>query len=546
MSSADRGIAAREARLATRVQRKQNKQWITRRSILVLGTGAVALHLLQELVFGTSATGSFLANVLQISCAALAAVACFAAIRRGTGFTRPFWFLIALSFLVWIAADLGWLYYESYLRISIPRNSIFHFLLDSRWFFLSIALLLDQNENSPWYFFDLASILDSLQLLIIFILIYLGWYHVPSLHGSLVLSMIRSDQIEIAGASSVVALATLQAVRARTGELRRLYLSFLVCFVPLAAGMCFTDYRELRFSQEVPTGTLLDLWWTVPFLMTASWAARWQQHSNLFGTQPTEQSFVSLLFENTIHAGGPLIVLLQVAELGPVWRKISFLLLGLSILAFGARLALSEFRESDAFRLFRKASIALVESEGRFRTLLEEAPLAVGISRNAEVLWVNRVLVDLFGYRDAKELKGLPLGQLLSSECRSEVEERARLRSLGNSVSTSYETTALRKDASRFDAQLDVAKVMLPDGPGTIVFVADISERKRAERALRESEDRYRDLVEHSEDLVCVHDLDGNLLSVNPAPARLLGYEVADLLSIPMRNLVAPEFRHCR
>jgi PAS domain S-box-containing protein len=73
--------------------------------------------------------------------------------------------------------------------------------------------------------------------------------------------------------------------------------------------------------------------------------------------------------------------------------------------------------------------------------------------------------------------------------------------------------------------------------------VEDITERRLAEEALRESEDRCRDLVEHSEDLVCTHDLDGNLLSVNPAPARLLGYEVAEFLKIPMRELIAPEYR---
>lgn len=73
--------------------------------------------------------------------------------------------------------------------------------------------------------------------------------------------------------------------------------------------------------------------------------------------------------------------------------------------------------------------------------------------------------------------------------------------------------------------------------------VQDITERKHAEEARRESEDRYRDLVEHSQDLLCTHDLSGNLLSCNPAPARILGYEVAELLTIPMRKLVAPEFR---
>ena len=74
------------------------------------------------------------------------------------------------------------------------------------------------------------------------------------------------------------------------------------------------------------------------------------------------------------------------------------------------------------------------------------------------------------------------------------------------------------------------------------VFV-DITERKRAEQNLRESEDRYRDLVEHSQDLLCTHDLNGKLLSANPAPARILGYEVAELLKIPMRDLIAPEYR---
>src|ERR1035437_6810493 len=62
-------------------------------------------------------------------------------------------------------------------------------------------------------------------------------------------------------------------------------------------------------------------------------------------------------------------------------------------------------------------------------------------------------------------------------------------------------------------------------------------------RALEESEDWYRDLVEHSRDLLCVHDLEGRFLSVNPAPARLLGYSVEEMLQKPMRDFVDPQFR---
>src|SRR2546421_4568377 len=49
--------------------------------------------------------------------------------------------------------------------------------------------------------------------------------------------------------------------------------------------------------------------------------------------------------------------------------------------------------------------------------------------------------------------------------------------------------------------------------------------RRQVEAALRESEDRYRDLVEHSHDLICTHDLEGRILSVNQTAARILGYD---------------------
>jgi len=62
-------------------------------------------------------------------------------------------------------------------------------------------------------------------------------------------------------------------------------------------------------------------------------------------------------------------------------------------------------------------------------------------------------------------------------------------------------------------------------------------------RHVEENEDWYRDLMEHSQDLLCVHDLEGRLLSVNPVPARLLGYTVEEMLRTPMRDLIAPDCR---
>ena len=82
--------------------------------------------------------------------------------------------------------------------------------------------------------------------------------------------------------------------------------------------------------------------------------------------------------------------------------------------------------------------------------------------------------------------------------------------------------------------------------PGTKTYrVAEVkfADLDPIRQALHENADWYQDLVEHSQDLLCIHDLQGRLLSVNPAPARVLGYSVEELLKIPMRELIVPEFR---
>lgn len=98
---------------------------------------------------------------------------------------------------------------------------------------------------------------------------------------------------------------------------------------------------------------------------------------------------------------------------------------------------------------------------------------------------------------------------------------------------------AEREGIRHYEARIVVS------GPDEVVaIVRDITLRKRAENALRESEQRHRDLFERSQGIVCTHDLDGNLLSVNPAAARSVGYEPHELAGMNLVELIVPTARH--
>ena len=379
------------------------------RKLLIVAMVIVALHLAQEAFIGTTTVGSLIANTLQILSAVLAFVMCVRASRRGVGFTRPFWVLIGCSFLVWAIANLGWVYYETFRHMEPPNGSIFPFLVDTRSLFLVVALLLPQKEESAHL--DFSSLLDFVQLMIIFALIYLGSYYVPSLSGSREKALSLSAEVEIGEDLAVIGLALMQVARGRTAQLRSLYFGVVFYVGLLTAGTVITYYQQM--AREIPTGTWLDLWWTVPYLVAALWAAAWQPGPGFYPTVLAQKSFVGVLLDNTIFALAPLIVLLEASALGPGWRRLSFSLLGISILCFAARLALSEFRESRSALSAYKADQDRLEAESKFRIAFQANPESISITtlEDARVVEVNDAYLATMGY-ERSELIGKSVFEL--------------------------------------------------------------------------------------------------------------------------------------
>ncbi len=188
----------------------------------------------------------------------------------------------------------------------------------------------------------------------------------------------------------------------------------------------------------------------------------------------------------------------------------------------------------------RSAQEAIV----RLAAIVESSDDAI-ISKdlNGVITSWNNGAQRIFGYT-ASEVVGKPIMILIPPELENEETVILKRLRAGERIEH-FETIRFTKSGSRVHVSLTISPLKDPNGKivGASKIARDITAQKSAERALRESEDRYRDLVEHSRDLLCTHDLNGRLLSANPAPARILGYSVEELLQIPMADLIAPETR---
>ena len=113
-----------------------------------------------------------------------------------------------------------------------------------------------------------------------------------------------------------------------------------------------------------------------------------------------------------------------------------------------------------------------------------------------------------------------------------------------NSFVKDYEIKCRKKDGTEMHC-LITSSVEFGDDGGVVGYrgiIRDVTHRKRAEQALRDSEAKYRDLFENSSDVIYTHDLEGNYTSVNDALSKILGYTKEEFLKLNFRDIVDPNY----
>ena len=185
---------------------------------------------------------------------------------------------------------------------------------------------------------------------------------------------------------------------------------------------------------------------------------------------------------------------------------------------------------------------ALRKSEAQYRLLFESNPQAMWVYdlETRRFLAVNNAAIQRYGYSRAEFLS------MTIEDIRPPQEVQVLRKYLENTnphFNQAGEWRHQKKDGTIITVEITSNRLDFGGRRAVFVLANDITERKKAEKALRDSEDRYRDLVDNSHELICTHDLEGRVISVNPWASRVLGYPQESLLGMNIRDGLLPEYR---
>ena len=191
-------------------------------------------------------------------------------------------------------------------------------------------------------------------------------------------------------------------------------------------------------------------------------------------------------------------------------------------------------------RTQRKSRERLRRSEERFRALTDAALEGIVIADEGRIVEVNRACADMFGYEPG-EVIGDSILRYIAPECHELV------RGTADDDEGQYELTGLKKDGTRFSIEVHGRVSTYRDRPVRITALRDVTRRRMAEEELRESEARYRALVETVPAVTYVQSVEERSTStfVSPQIRDLLGYEPEDCTSDPdhWRRVLHPDDR---
>ena len=206
-------------------------------------------------------------------------------------------------------------------------------------------------------------------------------------------------------------------------------------------------------------------------------------------------------------------------------------------------------KQKHVSRALRQLEESLQESENKFRDLSEKSLVGIYLIQNKIFKYVNPMLAEIFDYNvdDLIEKNGPDF--LVLPEDIPVVRENIRKRISGMVTSSNYEFRGVKRNGEIIHVEVRGATTMYQGRPAIIGTLLDITERKRVEKSLKESEEKYRNIFENAVMGIFQLSTEGRIISANTALARILGYEspkeiVSIIIDFGLQFYVHPEQCH--
>ena len=219
-----------------------------------------------------------------------------------------------------------------------------------------------------------------------------------------------------------------------------------------------------------------------------------------------------------------------------VWQVSAYPLKDPAGTVLGVTVAVSDITER------KRWSEALERQEALLRLVIDGLPgMVFYVDRDGRYRFANRGAEEWFA-RPRRDFEGRKLGDVLGETAFESVRERLDRALSGEEVVADFRHRYMDRER---DVHAHYVPDMAPDGKvrGMVAFVQDVTEQKQAERALRDSEERFRRMVEIAVEGIWIVDAGGGTTFVNSRMADMLGYTREEMLGRPCFEFFDPEDR---
>lgn len=196
------------------------------------------------------------------------------------------------------------------------------------------------------------------------------------------------------------------------------------------------------------------------------------------------------------------------------------------------------FTDINARKLAEKT---LLESEHKYRELVESSPDAIAVYEEGKIIYANQQCIKLMAVESEEDLLGKPVLSFVHAEYREKVIERIEIMISEGGIVPLTEERFIRPDGSEVDVEVKAMSIRLGNKPAVQLIIRDITERKLAALALRHSDEKFRRLVETSNEGILTLDSERRITFINQQIASMLGYTIEEMLGRTYESFITAE-----